>query len=69
MCLFRKAGTPEFQFVAIHDIPAGGELTVTYLGYGDLSTRRAHLLEHYFFSCDCIRCNEEERGSTAGYEK
>jgi len=61
VCLFRKPGTPEFQFVTIHDVAAGEELTVTYLGYGDLASRRAHLREHYFFHCECRRCVEEEQ--------
>jgi hypothetical protein len=31
VCLFRCHHTPEFQFVAIHDVPKGAELNVTYL--------------------------------------
>jgi hypothetical protein len=69
VCLFRCHHTPEFQFVAIHDVPKGGELNVTYLGYGDLSERRSHLKEHYFFHCECPRCKEEEAGGTANYQK
>lgn len=68
-CLFRKQNTPEFQFLAIHDIPKGGELTVTYLGYGDLNSRREHLKEHYFFHCDCDRCVEEEGGKFDNYNR
>jgi SET and MYND domain-containing protein len=69
VCLFRMPDTPAFQFLAINDIKKGEELNVTYLGYGDLEHRRSHLLEHYFFKCDCVRCREEEGGSTAGYQR
>lgn len=68
-CLFRAHGTPAFQFLAIEDVPKGGELTVTYLGYGDLNSRREHLKEHYFFHCDCVRCVEEEAGKFEGYHQ
>jgi len=67
-CLFRRHNTPVFEFVAIQEIPIGTEITVTYLGYGDLDTRRSHLKEHYFFDCDCLRCKEESAGSTTNYD-
>jgi len=68
VCLFRKHLTPVFEFVAIQEIPIDTEITVTYLGYGDLETRRSHLKEHYFFDCDCPRCVEETSGVTTNYD-
>jgi len=65
VCLFRKHVTPEFYFVALHDIPKGCEINVTYLGYGELEARQTHLKEHYFFDCDCIRCKEEKQLTTS----
>jgi len=67
-CLFRRHNSPVFEFVAIQEIPIGTEISVTYLGYGDLETRRNHLKEHYFFDCDCVRCKEEVSGSTTNYD-
>jgi hypothetical protein len=57
---------PMFALLALHDIPAGAELTISYLGLSATALaeptdeRRAHLHEMYGFTCRCDRC--EGRG-------
>ena len=49
------------RFVALHDLPAGAELCISYMPLGDeLSERQARLQEEYGFKCDCPRCIVEE---------
>ena len=60
--IWRDDGSAEFECVAVHDIPAGTELTISYLGTaGGLKERRDHLKESYFFHCMCVQCREEEQ--------
>ncbi|KAI1466448.1 SET domain-containing protein [Daldinia caldariorum] len=51
------------QLVTIKDIPAGSEVTVTYLGLEkDNLQRRREVLRGWGFTCTCERCTEEELG-------
>ena len=61
-----------FAVVALENIPAGGELVISYLShealFGDTPCeRRAHLLEHYGFKCGCDRCKETTDEERDGY--
>ena len=50
----------ETQFVALRDIAADEELTITYCDLSDdVVQRRDHLLRDYFFLCACERCSRE----------
>ena len=49
------------RLVALHALPAGSEVTISYLPLGEpLHTRRAYLRREYCFGCDCARCVLEE---------
>ena len=60
------------RFVALHALPAGSELTISYMPLSDeLSERRSRLREEYCFECDCPRCavelaDEAEHGGAHG---
>ena len=46
---------------ALYDIPQGTELAISYIEFeDDYTTRRAILNEHYFFTCQCIRCTSKD---------
>lgn len=57
-------GSTAVSLRALHDLPAGTEVTQSYvpLGWG-LSTRRQQLQEVYGFTCCCPRCLTEEQWS------
>ncbi|KAI1802924.1 SET domain-containing protein [Daldinia bambusicola] len=49
------------QLVTTKDIPAGSEVTVTYLGLEkDSLARRREVLKGWGFTCTCERCTEED---------
>ena len=54
------------QFVALHALPAGSEVTISYMPLGDpLADRRQRLREEYSFACDCARCAVETADEAA----
>lgn len=44
----------------IHDVKAGGEITLSYCDLTHEKTLRSWELKHYGFSCDCPACLSEE---------
>ena len=52
-----KCGRVEISFRALHDIPHGEELTVSYFPLTlDLQERQQRCCELYGFKCTCLRC-------------
>jgi SET and MYND domain-containing protein len=54
------------RYVAMHELPAGAELTISYMPLGDPpDLRRQRLRAEYNFSCDCARCQVEAASEAA----
>jgi SET and MYND domain-containing protein len=50
----------------MHELPAGAELTISYMPLGDPpDLRRQRLRVEYNFSCDCARCQVEAASEAA----
>ncbi|KAI8369000.1 hypothetical protein BD560DRAFT_330574, partial [Blakeslea trispora] len=48
------------KFIAIHTIEQDQETCISYGAVHEpVETRRARLLEHYHFECQCTRCIDE----------
>ena len=48
------------RYITLHALPAGSEVTISYMPLGDpYSMRRNRLVEEYGFECDCNRCRVE----------
>ena len=48
------------RYVALHPLPAGSEVHISYMPLGDeYRPRRKRLLDEYGFECDCARCRVE----------
>ncbi|RIA91373.1 hypothetical protein C1645_767489 [Glomus cerebriforme] len=64
MCaLSKKKGLfREVEFVALHNINEGEELTISYIAdtRSPLHVRRQKLMDDYYFLCECDRCKIEE---------
>lgn len=53
------------RFIAKTDIAPGQEACISYGSVGEaVDERRARLLEHYHFWCECIRCKAESSSSS-----
>ena len=47
------------QFIALKTIEKGDELTISYFEHEDVTKRRNHLYNNYYFKCNCPRCLRE----------
>lgn len=53
-----QGSAPVMSFLTLRDIQAGEELAHSYVDVFQGSKARAHALEHYAFTCHCVRCSE-----------
>jgi hypothetical protein len=66
-----ERGSGDFVAIALKDIEAQSELTISYFGHDTdriTEQRRQYLRDNYQFQCDCVRCVREADCAVCGRE-